>query len=127
VLVGTMLLVLASVGVGASSAQVAPERPNFVVVMTDDLDERSMRDLDTLAGSGTSNKLVGKSGTDTVRGGPGDDKVVGSGGADSLYGEDGADTVISKDRVKGNDQLDGGTGTDTKVTDTAEKSIVGFP
>ena len=45
-LVGTMLLVLASVGTGASSAQVAPERPNFVVVMTDDLDERSMQDLD---------------------------------------------------------------------------------
>ena len=45
-LVGTMLLALASVGAGASSAQVAPERPNFVVVMTDDLDERSMADLD---------------------------------------------------------------------------------
>jgi len=63
VLVGTMLLVLASVGVGVSSAQVAPERPNFVMVMTDD--------LDTFAGSGTSNKLVGESGTDTVRGGKG--------------------------------------------------------
>jgi hypothetical protein len=60
VLVGTMLLVLASVGVGVLSAQVATERPSFVVVMTDD--------LDTFAGSGTSNKLAGESGTDTVCG-----------------------------------------------------------
>jgi len=30
--------------------------------------------------------------------------------------------------VNGNDTLDGGAGTaDTKVTDTTEKSIVGFP
>jgi hypothetical protein len=29
--------------------------------------------------------------------------------------------------VKGNDALDGGGGTDTKVTDTTEKSIVNFP
>lgn len=44
-LFGTMLLALASVGAGASSARAIPERPNFVFVMTDDLDERSMRDL----------------------------------------------------------------------------------
>jgi Ca2+-binding RTX toxin-like protein len=53
--------------------------------------------------------------------------VVGGGGADILKGEDGADTVNSKDGVSGNDVLDGGAGTDTKVTDTNEKSIVGFP
>jgi hypothetical protein len=29
--------------------------------------------------------------------------------------------------VCGNDSLDGGAGTDTKVTDPTEKSIVGFP
>jgi hypothetical protein len=68
VLVGTMLLVLASVGVGVLTAQVAPERPNFVGVMTDD--------LDTLAGSGTSNKLVGEGSTDTVRGGQSDPSSV---------------------------------------------------
>ena len=33
----------------------------------------------------------------------------------------------SVDGVSGNDSLDGGAGTDTKVTDQTEKSIVGFP
>ena len=42
-------------------------------------------------------------------------------------GEDGDDTVNSKDGVNGNDSLDGGAGTDTKVTDATEKSIVGVP
>jgi Ca2+-binding RTX toxin-like protein len=53
--------------------------------------------------------------------------VIGSGGADSLYGQDGDDTVNSKDGVSGNDTLSGGTGTDIKMTDATEKSIVGFP
>jgi Ca2+-binding RTX toxin-like protein len=82
---------------------------------------------DTLTGSGLGDTLTGGGGNDTARGGPGNDKVVGSGGADSLYGEDGNDTVNSKDGVKGNDLLDWGAGTDTKVSDTTEKSIVGFP
>jgi Ca2+-binding RTX toxin-like protein len=82
---------------------------------------------DTLTGSGANNTLTGGGGADTERGGAGNDKVVGSGGADFLYGEDGDDTVKSKDGVNGNDSLDGGAGTDTKVTDTTEKSIVGFP
>ncbi len=33
----------------------------------------------------------------------------------------------SKDGVNGNDTLDGGAGTNTKVTDTTEKSIVRIP
>jgi Ca2+-binding RTX toxin-like protein len=82
---------------------------------------------DTLTGSGANNTLTGGGGADTERGGAGNDKVVGSGGADFLYGEDGTDTVNSKDGVNGNDSLDGGSGPDTKVTDTTEKSIVGFP
>jgi Ca2+-binding RTX toxin-like protein len=82
---------------------------------------------DTLTGSGANNTLTGGGGGDTERGGAGNDKIVGSGGADFLYGEDGADAVTSKDGVPGNDSLDGGAGTDTKVTDTTEKSIVGFP
>jgi hypothetical protein len=53
--------------------------------------------------------------------------VVGSEGADSLFGDENDDAVNSKDGVKGNDSLDGGDGTDTKVTDRTEKSIVGFP
>ena len=82
---------------------------------------------DTLTGSAAGNQLVGKGSADTLRGGPGHDKVVGTGGADSLFGEDGDDTVNSKDGVGGNDRLDGGAGTDTRVSDATEKSIVGFP
>jgi hypothetical protein len=82
---------------------------------------------DTLTGSTTNNKLTGGGSIDTLLGGGGNDSVIGSGGADTLKGEDGADTVNSKDGVNGNDSLDGGAGTDTKVTDTTEKSIVGFP
>ena len=51
----------------------------------------------------------------------------GGGSADSLYGEAGNDALNSRDGVSGNDSLDGGTGTDTKVTDATEKSVVGFP
>jgi Ca2+-binding RTX toxin-like protein len=82
---------------------------------------------DTLTGSAANNTLTGGGGNDAESGGSGNDKVVGSGGADTLKGEDGADTVDSRDFVNGNDSLDGGAGTDTKVTDSTEKSIVGFP
>lgn len=51
----------------------------------------------------------------------------GGGGGDGLYGVAGNDALNSRDGVSGNDSVDGGTGTDTKVTDTTEKSIVGFP
>jgi hypothetical protein len=53
--------------------------------------------------------------------------VVGCGGADTLKGVDGAHTDNSKEGDTANDSLDGGAGTDTKVADTTEKSIVGFP
>ncbi|HEX5914630.1 MAG TPA: Ig-like domain-containing protein, partial [Rubrobacter sp.] len=83
--------------------------------------------VDTLTGSSTNNKLTGGGGNDIEKGGSGNDTVIGSGGADTLMGEGGSDTVNSKDGVNGNDSLDGGNGTDSKVTDTTEKSIVGFP
>jgi Ca2+-binding RTX toxin-like protein len=82
---------------------------------------------DTLDGLGGADTLTGAGGNDTEHGGLGNDSVVGSGGADSLFGDENDDTVNSKDGVNGNDSLDGGAGTDTKVTDTTEKSIVGFP
>jgi Bacterial Ig-like domain/RTX calcium-binding nonapeptide repeat (4 copies)/FG-GAP-like repeat/WD40-like Beta Propeller Repeat len=82
---------------------------------------------DTLTGTSTNNKLTGGGGNDIEKGGSGNDTVIGSGGADTLMGEGGSDTVNSKDGVNGNDSLDGGNGTDSKVTDTTEKSIVGFP
>ena len=52
---------------------------------------------------------------------------VGGGGVDSLFEQDGDVAVNSKGGVSGNDSLDGGAGTDTKTTDTIEKSFVGFP
>ena len=73
---------------------------------------------DTLTGSATNNKLTGGGGPDTEQGGSGNDTLLGS-------GED--DAVDSKVGVNGNDSLDGGAGTDTKVTDTTEKTIVNFP
>lgn len=73
---------------------------------------------DTLTGSATNNKLTGRGGPDTEQGGSGNDTLLGSGGDDE---------VNSKDGVNGNDSLDGRAGTDTKVTDTTEKSIVNFP
>ena len=82
---------------------------------------------DTLTGSNTNDKLTGGGGPDTEQAGLGNDQVIGSGGADTLKGGDGDDAVDSKDGKNGNDSLDGGAGTDTKVTDTTEKSIVGFP
>jgi Ca2+-binding RTX toxin-like protein len=82
---------------------------------------------DTLTGSFANNRLTGGGGADTEHGGSGNDTVIGSGGGDTLKGDNGDDTVNSKDGISGNDSLDGGAGTDTKVTDTTEKSVVGFP
>jgi glucose/arabinose dehydrogenase/Ca2+-binding RTX toxin-like protein len=82
---------------------------------------------DTVYAQGGNDTIEGMGGDDVVRGGSGADKVKGGPGADSLYGGDANDSLNSKDGVNGNDTLDGGLGTDTKVTDTTEKSIVGFP
>lgn len=55
--------------------------------------------------------------------------MIGNAGSDNLFGGNGDDTLNSKDNVSGNDSLSGGTHLDgdKKVTDTTEKSIVGFP
>ena len=82
---------------------------------------------DTVRAKGSNDIIEGMGGNDVLYGGGGADKVRGGGGGDGLYGEAGNDTLDSRDGVSGNDSLDGGTGTDTKVTDTSEKSIVGFP
>jgi glucose/arabinose dehydrogenase/PKD repeat protein len=82
---------------------------------------------DTVRAKGSNDIIEGMGSNDVLYGGGGADKVRGGGGGDGLYGEAGNDTLDSRDGVSGNDSLDGGTGTDTKVTDTSEKSIVGFP
>jgi Ca2+-binding RTX toxin-like protein len=73
---------------------------------------------DTVKALGANDIIEGMSGNDVLRGGSGADKVRGGGSADRLYGEAGNDELNS---------LDGGTGTDIKVIDATEKSIVGFP
>jgi hypothetical protein len=45
----------------------------------------------------------------------------------SVAGQYDNDALNSQDGVSGNDSLNGGAGTDTKVTDATEKSIIGFP
>jgi Ca2+-binding RTX toxin-like protein len=82
---------------------------------------------DIICGYEGNDTIDGLGGNDTLFGGGGADKVKGSGGADSLYGQDGNDSLVSQDGVSGNDSLYWGAGTDTKVTDASEKSIVGFP
>jgi glucose/arabinose dehydrogenase/Ca2+-binding RTX toxin-like protein len=111
---------------------------------------------DTLSGNGSNNTLTGGDGADTIDGRAGDDDILGSagsdtsnggrgndtiegqgnndtlkgaGGDDELYGGVGDDTLNSKDRVSGNDTLDGGPHIigDTAITDATESSIVGIP
>ena len=55
--------------------------------------------------------------------------MIGHTGSDTLVGGGGDDTLNSKDRVSGNDSLNGGTHVtaDVKATDATEKSIVGIP
>jgi hypothetical protein len=83
--------------------------------------------VENLQGSKYADELTGSIANNVIASGAGDDKAVGGAGADTLKGEDGADAIDSKDGINGNDRLDGGAGTDTKVTDTTEKSVVGFP
>jgi Ca2+-binding RTX toxin-like protein len=106
----------------------SPPAPSCTIIGTANAETVSGTSGDDIICAGGGNDTVkGLGGNDTLMGGTGKDKVVGGGGADTLEGEDGADTVNSKDGVNRNDSLDGGLGTDTKVTDSTEKSVVGFP
>lgn len=82
---------------------------------------------DVICGKGGNDTIEGRGGNDVLLGGGGSDQVKGNAGADGLYGQEGNDALDSRDGVSGNDSLDGGAGTDTRVTDTTEKSVVGFP
>jgi Tol biopolymer transport system component len=79
---------------------------------------------DTLYGGLGKDVLYGGLGKDELRGSKGTDSLVGEGGADSLFGGDNADVLNSREGVSGNDVLDCGSGTDTRVTDATEKSTV---
>jgi Tol biopolymer transport system component len=79
---------------------------------------------DTLKGAGGADTLYGGLGKDELRGGKGTDSLVGGGRADSFFGGDNADVLNSRDVVSGNDVLKCGSGTDTRMTDATEKTIV---
>jgi Ca2+-binding RTX toxin-like protein len=83
--------------------------------------------IENLEGSSKNDTLTGSEGNNNIYGGALGDSLTGMGGADTLSGAGGPDSINSQDGVNGNDSLNGGAGTDTKTTDTTEKSIVGFP
>jgi glucose/arabinose dehydrogenase/Ca2+-binding RTX toxin-like protein len=83
--------------------------------------------IENLVGSSKEDTLTGSEANNNINGGGLGDSLTGMGGADTLTGAGGPDSVNSQDGINGNDSLNGGAGTDTKTTDTTEKSIVGFP
>ena len=79
---------------------------------------------DLIKGRDGNDTLYGGLGKDELRGGKGTDSLVGGRRADSFFGGDNDDVLNSRDEVSGNDLLNCGSGTDTKVTDATEKTIV---
>ena len=93
-------------------------------------------EADVLCGRGGNDVIRGAAGNDIVNGGSGADRILGEAGddvlkggpePDDLFGGRGADTLLSRDRVDGNDSLDGGRGIDTKSADPTERSVVAIP
>jgi Ca2+-binding RTX toxin-like protein len=79
---------------------------------------------DTLKGAEGTDILYGGLGKDELRGGKGSDLLIGGAAADSHFGGGNDDVLDSRDGVSDNDVLDCGSGTDIKLTDASEKSIV---
>jgi trimeric autotransporter adhesin len=79
----------------------------------------------TITGTDSNDRLIGKGGNDVLHGGDGNDELYGAdkpgepqegdAGSDTLFGDAGNDTLNGG---AGNDTLDGGTGTDTAVYTT---------
>jgi Ca2+-binding RTX toxin-like protein len=78
---------------------------------------------DVICGQGGNDTIKGKGGNDYLDGGPGGDRITGGPGADQLFGGPGNDTLCASDQVKGNDTLNGGSGTDTGVSDRHDVRI----
>jgi Ca2+-binding RTX toxin-like protein len=70
--------------------------------------------------------ITGGGGADTIHGRGGADIVVGGGGRDQLYGDEGNDLLISRDFVRRNDVIYGGSGTDTARKDRGDR-VFGVP
>jgi len=78
---------------------------------------------DTLVGTAGDDFICALSGNDRITDGSGNDVIVGGPGRDRLFGEAGNDLLNSKDRVKHNDRLNGGDGTDICTLDRKDKKV----
>ena len=126
-------LVVSSVGPAAAAPEctVAGDRYNNRLVGTPG--------RDVLCGRGGDDYLIGKGGNDLLIGGTGDDLILGDAGNDSLKGGLGRDYIIgggggdvllgfdgsehclySRDGVRGNDTIRGGSGTDRYGADPGD-------
>lgn len=81
---------------------------------------------DSITGSAIANVLLGGAGNDILRGGDGADRLSGAAGADRHFGDGGNDRLELVDGVAGNDQGDGGAGTDAATQDTGD-TVVNVP
>ena len=68
---------------------------------------------DTVNGQGGNDTISLEAGNDVGFGSSGRDRIVGGAGGDTLRGQAGRDVLDSRDGVRGNDHLFGGTGFDT--------------
>jgi hypothetical protein len=72
---------------------------------------------DRLYGGDGNDWLDGGAGNDYLNGGGGHDRLDGSTGRDYLWGGRGRDLLITRDTIRGNDRIQGGSGTDLCRTD----------
>ena len=118
-------------GLGTDTANFSSSLAAITASLTDNTatgeGSDTMTGIENLVGSSKNDTLTGSDGNNNINGGALGDSLTGMGGADTLSGAGGPDSVNSRDGVNGNDSLNGGAGTDTKTTDTTEKSIIGFP
>jgi hypothetical protein len=75
---------------------------------------------------GDHNVIYGGAGSDHLEGGTGPDRIVDtSSGRDVLKGQDGNDMIVANDGKKGNDNVDGGIGTDNCSVDNLPSDYTG--
>ena len=100
-----------------------PQARSFTELQGDKLGQDAT--AQTITGTDSNDRLIGKGGNDVLHGGDGNDELYGAdkpgepqegdAGSDTLFGDAGNDLLNGG---AGNDTLDGGTGTDTAVYTT---------
>jgi Ca2+-binding RTX toxin-like protein len=78
---------------------------------------------DSLTGSASGNRLLGKGGWDTLRGLDGPDTLIGGASFDRLFGGPGDDLLDGLDFISGNDTLNGEADTDTCRSDAGDSEV----